>query len=40
MERYFEERAALATAVGGDYAGVDPAEHDRLAERYGMRFAE
>ncbi len=39
MERYFEERAQLATQAGGDYAGVDREAHALLAARYGMRFS-
>ncbi len=40
MERYFEERAQLASKADGDYAGVDPEAHALLAARYGMKFAE
>jgi quercetin dioxygenase-like cupin family protein len=39
MERYFEERQALAaSSPGSDYAGIDPEAHQALARRYGMQF--
>ena len=42
LERYFEERAALVSEGGAglDYAGLPPALHAALAEKYGLRFLE
>jgi mannose-6-phosphate isomerase-like protein (cupin superfamily) len=42
MEGYFEERFGLEQATpraaNADYAGLDPAVHGALAQKYGMEF--
>lgn len=42
MERYFEEREALARQGNGngDYAGLDETTHAELAARYHMKFVD